>query len=285
MKNAIVYLIRGTVSSLKGFERSIELLKVNFLPWSPADIIVFHEADFDPSELKSRYRDLPISFATVDFSAVPEGLENTPVSGRGYRHMCHFFANDIFRRPELSEYRYQMRLDDDSFILSPVKFNVFDEMARGGYRYGYRAVISDKASFCQGLWPTAAQYFASVGSVRGFSQIRELGMYYTNFEICDLEWFRGDEWQGFMTAIDRAGGIWSKRWGDAPIRYIGVQALLGDAQIRQFREIHYFHQSEWRSGHSRRLPWDLAKYYLWVIQQMLKTRFCRISARVAKCAP
>lgn len=272
MKCCIVYLIRGNDSSLRQFERSLALLKRNFLPWSPAEVVVFHEDNLDPARLDGRSSGVPLQFLKVDFSGVPPALASVPVSSRGYRHMCHFFANDIFLRPELADYDYQMRLDDDSLILSPLEFNVFERMRERGYKYAYRAVIKDKPQVCAGLWPTAGAYFEKAGSVRPFADIRELAMYYTNFEICDLRWFRAAPWQDFFRAIDAAGGIWRYRWGDAPIRYLGVQGLLADNEIEQLCELDYFHQSRWRAGHRRRLAVDLIGYYLWVIGAIVRNR-------------
>ena len=131
MRNAIVYLVRGHEASIASLERSLALLKRNFLPWSPADVLVFHEDNLKPEQLEGRTAGLAVKTALVDFSAVPPEMANLPPGQRGYRHMCHFFANDIFLRPELADYDYYMRLDDDSFILSPLTFNVFARM-RGG---------------------------------------------------------------------------------------------------------------------------------------------------------
>ena len=106
MKSIVVYLIRGDEGSISALERSLTLLKQNFLPWSPADIIVFHEANMRPEELDGRTAGLHVKTALVDFSEMPEGTERLSQKQRGYRHMCHFFANDIFFRPELLDYDY-----------------------------------------------------------------------------------------------------------------------------------------------------------------------------------
>lgn len=178
-QNAIVYLTRSSEGSLKQLEASLGLLARNLLPWSQADVIIFHEDDLDPSVLDGHTAGIPVRFAQVDFSAFPEEMKDLPKGKRGYRHMCHFFANDIFLRPELEKYQYVLRLDVDSSILSPLKFNVFDEMRTRGYRYGYRAILKDKRCFSKDLWPTAKAYFLkSESAVRPFSQIPEPCVYY-----------------------------------------------------------------------------------------------------------
>lgn len=275
-QNAIVYLTRSSEGSLKQLEASLGLLARNLLPWSQADVIIFHEDDLDPSVLDGHTAGIPVRFAQVDFSAFPEEMKDLPKGKRGYRHMCHFFANDIFLRPELEKYQYVLRLDVDSSILSPLKFNVFDEMRTRGYRYGYRAILKDKRCFSKDLWPTAKAYFLkSESAVRPFSQIPEPCVYYTNFEIYEMAWFRGEAWQSFFKAVDQAKGIWKYRWGDHAIRFIGVKALLPEEKIWCAKQIHYFHQSEWRAGFEHRLPHDLFKYYWrlsrWLLKEKVKS--------------
>ena len=104
MRNIVVYLIRGNDASISALEKSLSLLKENFLPWSPADILVFHEDNMKPSQLEGRTAGLPVKTALVDFSSVPPEMADVPPEKRGYRHMCHFFANDIFFRGELDGY-------------------------------------------------------------------------------------------------------------------------------------------------------------------------------------
>ena len=271
MMACIVYLIRGDETSLRQLERSLSLLKDNFLPWSPADIVIFHEPNFDPSRFEGRIAGIPVRFALVDFSAVPEALSAVESAKRGYRHMCHFYSNDIFLRPELDGYTHYMRLDDDSFILSPLKFNVFMRMKERGCHYAYRAILKDKPVVCEGLGKVVNDFIRDNPDIaRGPGWRSAYWCYYTNFEICDIAWFRREPYQRYFRAIDAAGGIWRKRWGDAPIRYFGVNALMSSERICCLKELHYFHQSEWRPGFRHRLPWDLLKYYWWLARILLK---------------
>jgi alpha 1,2-mannosyltransferase len=190
--------------------------------------------------------------------------------------MCHFFANDIFLRPELEGYRYYMRMDDDSYILSPLRENVFAVMSTHAYRYAYRVIVKDKPQYCRGLWARAEAYFTeSSSAIRPFSEVTPCGAFYTNFEICDLAWFQSEPWQGFFRVIDEAGGIWRHRWGDHVIRFIGVKALVPDSQLRCVVQMHYRHQSEWRSGYKRRLPHDMLRYYAWLSWMLVRAWLAR----------
>ena len=239
MRNVVVYLVRGHEASLAALERSLVLLKRNFLPWSPADVLVFHEDNLRAEQLAGRTSGIPVKTALVDFSAVPPEMADLPPGQRGYRHMCHFFANDIFRRPELADYDYYKRLDDDSFILSPLTFDVFARMRERRFRYAYRAVLKDRP--CTPPPPYR--------------------IFYTNFEICDLAWFRGSDWQSYFAAVDRAGGIWRHRWGDAPIRYYGVVNCLPKEAVWHLVELHYHHQDEWFPGCQTRTFREMVHHY------------------------
>lgn len=260
MKNVITYLIRGDAKSLASFARSIELLRRNFLPWNSADVLVFHENNVSFDRIVKCCNGLPVRSAIVDFSRCPTGVMEKPkvmnLGNMGYRHMCNFFANEVFLRQELDGYDYQMRLDDDSLILSPIGFNVFEIMAKCCYKYCYRAVELDLRETCQGLWPFAKEYFKNYNG-RKISQPPPYYIYYTNFEINDLSWFRSRQWQDFAKAVDATKGIWNFRWGDAPIRYLGVNGLLEKDEILCLKELHYFHQGEWLSGKVRRKGWFL----------------------------
>ncbi|KAH8600385.1 glycolipid 2-alpha-mannosyltransferase-domain-containing protein [Bisporella sp. PMI_857] len=45
--------------------------------------------------------------------------------------------------------------------------------------------------------------------------------FWSNFEIARLSWFRSKEYEDFFQMMDRSGGFWMERWGDAPIHSLG----------------------------------------------------------------
>ena len=54
--------------------------------------------------------------------------------------MIRFYAVTIWPTLHKLGYQWVMRLDDDSFILSPVKYNVFNDIRRRGALYAYRTL-------------------------------------------------------------------------------------------------------------------------------------------------
>ncbi|KAG9236560.1 glycolipid 2-alpha-mannosyltransferase-domain-containing protein [Amylocarpus encephaloides] len=65
--------------------------------------------------------------------------------------------------------------------------------------------------------------------------------FWSNFEIARLSWFRSKEYEDFFQMMDRSGGFWMERWGDAPIHSLAAGALLAPKDIHYFRDFGYRH--------------------------------------------
>ena len=53
----------------------------------------------------------------------------------GFNKMCRFYSYPVYKY--LKEYDYAMRLDDDSFIETEIKYDIFEDMHKNGYDYGF----------------------------------------------------------------------------------------------------------------------------------------------------
>ncbi|KAK3683116.1 O-glycoside alpha-1,2-mannosyltransferase 4 [Vermiconidia calcicola] len=65
--------------------------------------------------------------------------------------------------------------------------------------------------------------------------------FWSNFEIARLDFFRSQEYEDFFNMMDRSGGFWMERWGDAPIHSLAAGALLSPSEIHYFRDFGYRH--------------------------------------------
>ncbi|KAM5451339.1 O-glycoside alpha-1,2-mannosyltransferase 4 [Microsporum canis] len=65
--------------------------------------------------------------------------------------------------------------------------------------------------------------------------------FWSNFEIARLDFFRSKAYEDFFQMMDRSGGFWNERWGDAPIHSLAAGALLSPADIHYFRDFGYRH--------------------------------------------
>lgn len=62
-------------------------------------------------------------------------------------------------------------------------------------------------------------------------------LYYTNFEVGSVAFFRKPKVVDFISSIIDSGGIYKYRWGDAPIRYLTLTIFATEEQVIQFNEL------------------------------------------------
>ena len=126
----------------------------------------------------------------------------------------HTSISQIFHRPELAHIDYYWRFDDDSFLLEPVKYDVFELMRKGGIRYGYRSDgFKEQKLVIEGLWRVIAAYakkkklkfkqepvedlsrlMAAKPSERDrLADVLPMRIYYNNFEIVDANYWRNNK--------------------------------------------------------------------------------------------
>ena len=64
---------------------------------------------------------------------------------------------------------------------------------------------------------------------------------WSNFEVGNLNWLRSDAYINFFETLDRDGGFFYERWGDAPVHSIAAGLLLKKEEIQFFDDIAYWH--------------------------------------------
>jgi len=64
---------------------------------------------------------------------------------------------------------------------------------------------------------------------------------WSNFEIANLNWLRSQAYSDFFDVLDKDGGFFYERWGDAPVHSIAAALLLNKDQIHFFDDIGYWH--------------------------------------------
>lgn len=272
-KAAIVYLTRQ--KDLWMFVHSIKSLFDNFNNTYKYDVVVFHD-DITATaisgtlvELHNQLGYVPnIKFEKIHF-VLPEWvssdtqkyttdgphptLQQFPL---GYRHMCRFYSGLIFNHPAMKPYKYYMRLDSDSFILSKIDKDPFQYMADNGYEYAaYSLGLPEEAKEIWwarlGLWETT-QEFIKNNTVKFPLENWDGEVYNTNLEIVDMDFFRGSDYQNYFNHLDFTGNIFYRRWGDAPIRWLGVRMFMAENKIwclRDGAKFSYLHGSQLGNPH------------------------------------
>ena len=204
------------------------------------------------NETDIRFEDVSSFFsfgsdARIDRSKVPPILN---LAGHkwsvGYRHMSRFFCHGLYQLPFVQELEFYWRLDADSMLLEDVAADPFDTMKQNGRVYGYNVIAFEDAAVAQGLFDAVKHHFVRGAAARSLgnhvnSMEWNKSMFYTNFEISRVDFWRSPEYKRFFQDVDEAGGIYLSRWGDAPIHFLAVAALLKDEQLEAFT-MPYWHQ-------------------------------------------
>lgn len=254
--NCILYLVRSSDKDVEDFNKSLELLEKNLLKYTTStDVLVFVEESFEEykplvnSNVNIRYE--TIQFKVPDYpqeilDQIPEFFPhpthgNGPIEwghpgfSMGYRHMCRFFSGEIYKHKSVQEYEYYLRLDTDSFIHTPLEYDIF-QWAKGlDVCYGYiaPAVQKDNLKVIEGLWEYVNQLYPN--------DIPEGLMFYTNFELGKVQWFLTSEYMNFYNSLDETGGFYTKRWGDAPVKFLGVNLFKEENFVLPVKGFTYQH--------------------------------------------
>lgn len=65
--------------------------------------------------------------------------------------------------------------------------------------------------------------------------------FYSNFEIGELDFFRGKKHSAFFDHLDKKGEFYYQRLGDAPFHTLSVSMFMSKRKIWYFRDIGYAH--------------------------------------------
>lgn len=255
MKNCITYLVRASDKDIEEFNQSLLLIEKNLIPFcKDIDVIIFHEKDLEPFKDKIKHNVKlifkEIKFKLPDYSddilkEIPELYphpthQNGPIAywhkgfTMGYRHMCKFFFCDIFRH--ISEYEYSMRLDTDSFIHSPLNYDIFEYMKFKDAIYSFiaPAIQLDNPLVCKDLNNIVKEWIIEnrILVKENIDNIPNGKVYYTNYEICKVDWFLNDYRSNlFYKFINDTGKIYSARWGDHILRYLQMNLFCEQSKL------------------------------------------------------
>jgi len=227
-------------------------------------ITVFHEESFDSTyqeRLQSAVKSVKVDFALVKFET-PKWIDPSTIpktfkgwlkrhTSIGYRHMCRFFSGEVFKHPALAKYDYYWRLDDDSQYLTEVETDPFEYMQQHGKVYGWNIWMYESQPIAgTTLWTTTHKYLKEKSIIPSpeFKNIETLSggynrcHYWNNFELVDLNFFRSQAYMDYYDYLDKVGGFYLYRWGDALVRTVALKFLVNETDVHYFDDIGYKHQ-------------------------------------------
>jgi hypothetical protein len=150
--------------------------------------------------------------------------------------MIRFFWRSVFLMPQMPNVSAYMRLDGDSCVAG-VGRSPFARL-RGGVVYLRNTRFMDVPFVCRKLRAFVTDYVKYFGiRPRNSDAWREafdgdsVAGYYNNLEIMDVSFWMRSEVQHFVQFVDASWGIYSYRWGDAPLRYLALALFAAPREV------------------------------------------------------
>ncbi len=261
MRLSFTYLVKQDDKTWDEFSNSIYLLEKNVLSKLSCDfkILVFSEGSpnlkasktIDYLRLKKNIL-LKIKTVSLKDYVKRSGNENYIVefphaarcelhTSLGYRDMCKFFSNDVFFDEDLLDTNYFIRVDTDSYFLDTRKKFINDlNNLNCDYAYLSNTDQREDKAVTVGFGKCLYQYCEKNNdkeflSKSNFEICTEATlnpkMYYTNFEVVNLDWAKSLNHLNLISHIYAAKGIYQYRWGDNIIRYYAVKLLQAKIKV------------------------------------------------------
>lgn len=179
-----------------------------------------------------------------------------------YHNMCRFYLGNFYNVPELQQYKYYWRIEPDVHFYTDLNYDIFKYMEGTKKKYGFTINLYDIDETVASLWPETLRYLNAGDNYKyinpngAFQWLLEnqqnpkknivTGGYSTchfwsNFEIGDMDFFRGEAYSNWFKFLDSTGNFYYERWGDAPVHSMGLALFADKKDIHWFRDVGYFH--------------------------------------------
>ena len=250
--SAIQYLVQKKHSTYDAshdshafLRQSLHNLVKYYAAVDSSDVLLWHGGDFVPENIPAL--ELPVNvnvrLCLLDCCSgwgPPPGLEGeaaeAAANGRfgfapGYLFMIRFHAITMWRILESLGYNWVMRMDDDGAIMSPIKYNIFENMMRSGIMYGWRSESTLYPLECTALGHFLKYDFcANVYSGP-----------YNNWFVANVQYWLRHEVHRMQRLFDASAYIFENRTGDLPFHTMATQVLFPAQRVHRFTDFTYEH--------------------------------------------
>ncbi|KAJ4390069.1 alpha 1,2-mannosyltransferase 2.4.1 [Gnomoniopsis smithogilvyi] len=169
-----------------------------------------------------------------------------------YRHMCRFESGFFFRQPLMMNYDYYWRVEPSVEIYCDIHYDPFRVMHEQGKKYSFVLSLYEYVETIPTLWDSVKKFiknhpehivkdnslgFLSDDGGESYNHCH----FWSNFEIGNLNWLRSQAYIDYFESLDKDGGFFYERWGDAPVHSIAAGLMLKKEEIHFFNDIAYYH--------------------------------------------
>ncbi|ODQ82565.1 glycosyltransferase family 15 protein, partial [Babjeviella inositovora NRRL Y-12698] len=177
-----------------------------------------------------------------------------------YHNMCRYNSGKFYHHSRMANYKYYWRFEPGTRYFCDIDYDVFKFMAANKKVYGFVINLYDIPQSVETLWATTIkfieenqQYIHPNGAFSWLTEsVQNLHKYemtkgystchfWSNFEIGDMDFYRGEAYSKWFDTLEAAGGFYYERWGDAPVHSVGLGLFADKDSIHWFRDIGYEH--------------------------------------------
>ena len=172
-----------------------------------------------------------------------------------YHHMCRYYSGFFFRHELALKYDYYWRLDHHVDFPCEINENPFERLVKENKHYGFVMAGEEIMETIPTLWSKINKWLNESGykneippdNLKRFVTKDDKTLngchFWNNFEIGSFKLFRNEIYLSYFDYLDKAGGFYYERWGDAPVHTYFLSLMLHKHQIVRFENIGYGHGS------------------------------------------
>ncbi len=169
-----------------------------------------------------------------------------------YRHMCRFESGFFFNHPLMQEYQWYWRVEPSTRSFCNIPYDPFKFMIENNKTYGFTITLHEYEKTIPTLWDATKRFLKNYPSAQNKDSLLKfisddngdsynLCHFWSNFEIANMDFWRSDKYKKYFEHLDKEGGFFYERWGDAPIHTIAAALFLPKSEIYYFEDIGYYH--------------------------------------------
>ncbi|CAH02366.1 glycosyltransferase family 15 protein [Kluyveromyces lactis] len=173
-------------------------------------------------------------------------------ASESYRHMCRFQSGFFFQHPLLAEFDWYWRVEPSTELLCSIDYDIFQQMQDKDLGLGFVISIHEFVITIPTLWNTTrgfaekhSEYIHNDNLLKFISDdggdSYNLCHFWSNFEVANLNFYRSKAYTDYFDYLDRSGGFFYERWGDAPVHSIAASLFLPRNKLHFFQDIGYHH--------------------------------------------
>ncbi|KAJ7854908.1 glycosyltransferase family 15 protein [Mycena leptocephala] len=201
----------------------------------------WHQSSFIDEEMATAARQQMVDAHVIYGGSVP------------FRNRMRFHSGFLHHHALMQKYRYYWRVEPGVRFFCTLDHDPFLLMQDKDMKYGFTVALPEYMPAISTLWDSVKEFVGAnpelVEPDNALAFLSDDGgvshngcLFWSNFEIADLDFWRSEAYTKLFEHLDRAGGFYYERWATASVHSIGAALFARKDQIHFFNEIGYRHE-------------------------------------------